>query len=248
MENEVYQFHINGFQVEASYSLAFVQQSVRPLIKEWTKLYQTHGRRIIVFLAAPPAAGKSTLAALFEYVSIHDSSFERIQALGMDGFHHRQSYICSHSVTIDGKEVPMLSVKGSPETFDFHKFYEKIKCLSTTNCAWPFYNRKLHDVEEDKIDVDANIILIEGNYLLLDEEPWMKLSTLCDASIFIDTTDTAVKQRLIHRKMLGGTLPHAAIAFYEQSERRNIQRILQHRLQSTHTFFYDDEGYKEIKE
>ena len=36
----------------------------------------------------------------------------------MDGFHLRQSYLLSHTVEIDGKSVPMASIKGAPITFD----------------------------------------------------------------------------------------------------------------------------------
>ena len=64
-----YTFDINGHQVQAQYEETFIEEIVKPLMKKWEKLAYEKKHRIIVFLAAPPAAGKSTLAALFEYLA-----------------------------------------------------------------------------------------------------------------------------------------------------------------------------------
>lgn len=81
-----YDFDINGFLVHAGFSRAFLEECVHGLLRRWHDQAQDK-QRLIVFLAAPPAAGKSTLAALFA----HEAQRLGIpfQALGMDGFHHR---------------------------------------------------------------------------------------------------------------------------------------------------------------
>lgn len=223
-----YHFNINGFEVKAEYSDKFIKETALPLLKNWTDLYREKQARVIVFLAAPPAAGKSTLAAFFEYLSKQYAEFEDVQALGMDGFHHYQSYILEHEVEVDGKRVPMKSVKGCPESFDYERFNKLIHQVKESDCKWPLYNRKLHDVEDDKIEVKSNIVLIEGNYLLLDEKPWSDLRSLCDYAVFVNCEDKDVSARLIQRKMMGGLPPHEAVSFYQQSDRRNVLRILEH--------------------
>ena len=70
-----YTFDINGHQVEAEYEETFIEEVVKPLMKQWEEMVEKKKHRIIVFLAAPPAAGKSTLAALFEYLSIQEGGY-----------------------------------------------------------------------------------------------------------------------------------------------------------------------------
>lgn len=239
-------FDINGFSIEAQYERLFVEQTMLPLLHLWTKLYQEKQRRILVFLAAPPAAGKSVMAEFFAYLSRQDETMEEVQALGMDGFHHYQSYILSHDVYVDGLMVPMKSVKGCPESFDFVRLEKLLSEISQRDRTWPIYNRKIHDVEDDKIMVDKNIVLIEGNYLELNEEPWKHLVDLCDYTMFIETEAEHVKQRLLHRKMMGGSLPHEAVAFYEQSEKRNVERILHHRMPCDMSIYFDGKRYVQV--
>ena len=56
----------------SSYAQTFIDTVVYPLIEHWRSLAATRKERIVVFLAAPPAAGKSTLSLLFEHLSAMD--------------------------------------------------------------------------------------------------------------------------------------------------------------------------------
>lgn len=234
-------FDINGFEVKASYSYEFVEEVIKPLLMKWNQQTRLHHKRMIIYLAAPPAAGKSTLATAFETMA-KDMDIP-LQAVGMDGFHHYQQYIESHTVDVNGIEVPMKSVKGCPESFDYDRFKEFIIRTKEEDCWWPKYDRSLHDVVDDQIYVDRPIVLIEGNYLLLDEKPWNELKEYCDESIFIETDEDKVKTRLITRKMQGGSRPHEAISFYENSDGVNVRRILNHRLESDITLEYNGHEY-----
>lgn len=243
MEEIQKEFTINGFCVHATYPKHFLQE-LEDMLENWCQLQKKKKQRILVFLAAPPGAGKSTLAAMMEALAKQKENCE-LQVLGMDGFHHYQSYIQTHHVHIDGKQVPMKAVKGCPESFDFERFYTYLKRLYTEETlACPMYDRRLHDVVEDAIEITASIVLVEGNYLLLDEEPWRAVSKLCDDSIFINVDMDTLKLRLLQRKMMGGSPAHEAIAFYEQSEQRNIQRILFHSMQAAHTIEFSEGTYQ----
>ncbi len=231
-----YNFIINGQEVKAIYSNEFIDY-LKLLIQKWKSIKSND--RIIIFLAGVPGSGKSTIAHLIEYLSNNE-----IQALGMDGFHHYQSYILSHTVNVDGKEVPMKNVKGSPESFDYDRFLSFIKKVKYENVWWPFYNRIIHDVEDNKIYVNKKIVVIEGNYLLLNEKPWNELIQYCDESIYIDTNKEYVKERLISRKAKGGYSIEEAIIFYENSDGRNLDRVINHRLNSNHIIYFDGEYKK----
>lgn len=238
----VYHVDVNGLQVEAVYEETAIQTILLPLLQNIRELSIQKQRRIIVFLAAPPATGKSTLTLFLEQLYQKQYHDGKLQVLGMDGFHYHQEYILSHSIIKDGTALPMKEVKGCPETFRVDDFKQKLLELRKGDVLWPYYNRRLHDVEEDKIRVTKDIILLEGNYLLLQEEKWKGLSELCDYSIFLDAPQDLLKLRLVKRKMAGGALPHQASAFYEQSERVNIERIRNHSKKADLLLMLDQKG------
>lgn len=62
-----FDFTVNGYRYIASYEEEFIDEICLSLIEKWKKM--APGKRVIVFLAAPPAVGKSTLAMLFESLS-----------------------------------------------------------------------------------------------------------------------------------------------------------------------------------
>lgn len=195
-----------------------------PLLREWTLLQRCLKRRILIFLAAPPGAGKSTLANFLQALSADTEGIEPVEAVGMDGFHHDQDYLLSHTVVLNGKEVPLVSIKGAPVTFDLPKLTQRIRQLKTDAvCPWPLYNRQLHNPEEGKIRVRGNIVLLEGNYLLLDAEGWRELKSECDYSVSILADEGQLRERLIQRKMLSGIPRREAEAFVDRSDLANAR-------------------------
>lgn len=227
-----YKFLVNTFEVNADYYEEDIENIFIPLLKQLTNLKIDRNRRILVYLAASPGVGKSTLASFLEFISKNEAGAEELQAIGLDGFHYHQEFIKNNKVIIDGIEVPMAEVKGCPETFDLDKLKSKIVSLKNENVKWPIYDRNLHDVVEDKILVTKNIVLIEGNWLLLDEDGWRDLKEYCDYSIFIKAEEGMLKKRLIERKRKGGLSEEAAVKFYEKSDSKNVQRVLNNSLKA----------------
>ena len=66
-----------------------IEQAIRdiflPLLFRFTQLQKDAGRRILGLLAAPPAAGKSTLLSFLQKLSIETEDVKEIQTIGMDG-------------------------------------------------------------------------------------------------------------------------------------------------------------------
>jgi len=225
-EWQTYVFDVNGFEMEAVYHKETVENVFLPLLRHLTDLQKKKASRIVVFLAAPPAVGKSTLCQLLEYLSRQDKTITEVQTLGLDGFHYPSEYIHSHDAIVMGKQVPMSSVKGCPETYDAEKFRKKLNAIKKQTIFWPVYDRNIHDVMEDVIEVTKNIVIIEGNWLLLDEEPWKSMKNEADYTILIRSEEKLLKERLIARKMKGGFSRKNAEEWYQNSDSVNVQRVL----------------------
>ena len=231
---------INGFPVQAAYDDAAVAGIFRPLLLRLAEMQRQKGRRLIAFLAAPPATGKSTLAAFLQRLAEEMPGMPAVQALGMDGFHYSQAYIQAHTVLRGGEEIPMRRVKGAPDTFDADALREKLNALKRGNVRWPFYDRRLHDVVPEQVEVTAPIVIVEGNYLLLDDPAWRDLPH--DYSVFIRAEESMLRGRLIERKMRGGLDAQAAVAFYEECDGPNVRLCLEKSLPADMTLRMTGDG------
>ena len=224
-----YNVNINGIDVDAAYSDETIEEIVKPLLKHMADLHDSEKRRILVMLAAPPGAGKSTFVSFLEHMAKEIIPIKKVQAVGMDGFHRRQEYLTSHTTVVDGKEIPMVDIKGAPITFDLEALKNKIiELKENAVCKWPEYNRMLHNPVEDAIVVDADIALLEGNYLLLDQDGWRDISEYADYTISMTADPQMLRERLIDRKTASGKAREKAEEFVDFSDMANVKICLEH--------------------
>ena len=239
---------VNGYTYQAEYSEETIEAVVKPLIIKLSSMKKSHDKRMVVFLAAPPAVGKSTLAEVIAQLSRKMAGCLPIQNLSLDGFHYTNEYLKSHTLLFDGKERYLSEIKGMPETFDLEKFKTYLSHLCDEDMTWPEYHRPIHDVIEDAIKVTEDIVLIEGNWLLLSEEGWANLSDFSDYNIFIEADASLLMERLIGRKMRGGLSKEAATLFYQNSDLKNILRVMNHRVEADMVLAMTSSGdYQKIK-
>ena len=227
-EWHTYEMIVNGLPQRVRYRMGTVEHLFLPLLRCLRELQHCSGGRCIVFLAAPPATGKSTLAQFLAQLSRTEECLPPVQALGMDGFHYPNRYLAAHTVLRDGGEIPLTSIKGAPETFDVPALAAKLGAAREESVTFPVYDRRIHDVVPDAVTADAPILLVEGNWLLLDEEPWRDLCGLADYRLRIDAAPELLRDRLIARKVQGGSTAEDAVAFYEASDAPNILRFAAH--------------------
>ena len=219
-------FMINGLAHKIQYNEATIQELFLPFLRMMSRKQKAVKGRLVILLAAPPGTGKSTLALLLEKLSQTEEGLVSLQALGLDGFHHTTAYLRSHKAEVDGKMVPMTAIKGAPETFNLEHLKEKLAKVRTENIRWPVYDRSIHDVIEDVTTVKQDIVLLEGNWLLLGSGGWQDLRDFADYTVFVEARPEDLKERLIRRKMLGGSSQKEAESFYERTDGVNVERVL----------------------
>jgi len=176
--------------------------------------------RFIVGIAGPPASGKSTRAESLAEVFPQGSAV----VVPMDGFHYDDRVL---------DNLGLRSRKGAPETFDFPGFATLLRRLKSRepNIAIPLFDRHLEISRAGAAIVDSNVkfILVEGNYLLLDEEPWSGLETLFDFTIFVDVARDELERRLIARWRDHGRPDDEARKWIDTNDMPNIDRVLRAR-------------------
>ena len=210
-------YRVNGLTVRAEFDARDRDRVYLPLLRKLTALQRERGRRIAAFLAAPPAAGKSTLCCYLEELSRGDPALTPVQTVGIDGFHYPQAYLEAYG---------LARIKGAPETYDVAKLRHLLDHLNEPDQRWPVYDRRIHDPVDAAVEIAADIVIVEGNWLLLDEPPWNEL--VCDYSVFLHAGDRAQLERIVHRKVQGGYPEDEARDFVERNDWPNIRRCMEH--------------------
>jgi len=192
-------------------------------------------RRMLLGLAGPGGAGKTTLAQLLA-LALNDGTPEEVPrcvVLGMDAYHHRTAHLESHTVRDpeSGEQVPLKSIKGRPPSFDTAAFVADLRRLREGReepLALPEYDRGLHEPVDGRVVVgpEVEVVLVEGLFLLHEEGPWAEVGPLLDGSVMVAMTQEACRQRLLARQTAAGRDPEAVAAQYHRVDVPNHQLIL----------------------
>ncbi|RUV48646.1 nucleoside/nucleotide kinase family protein, partial [Mesorhizobium sp. M7A.F.Ca.MR.228.00.0.0] len=142
----------------------------------------------------------------------------------MDGFHYDDAVL---------ERRGLRARKGAPETFDFAGFEALLKRIRAgePDIAIPVFDRsmELSRAAASIVATQTKFILVEGNYLLLDEEPWSRLAPLFDFSIFVDVPRNELERRLMERWHGHGRSDEDARAWIASNDLPNIERVLARR-------------------
>lgn len=227
--------NVNGLIIESFFADEEIEQLHLPLMQFLAQKQRQKGGRLVVFLAAPPGSGKSTLTAFWQYLSVQHEELPVLQTLPMDGFHRTNRWLDEHG---------LRGRKGAPETFDRGQLELALALLRKPHSLWPTYDRVLHDPIPDAIEVTAPVVIVEGNWLLLDEPGWRDLANYSDLTLFIQAPPQQLQARLVERKIRGGLSLEQANAFYQQTDGPNVERVLHHSLPATFTLAWDSGGLR----
>ncbi len=150
-------------------------------------------RRYVLAIVGAPGAGKSTFAdALNSALNRDDLGVAEV--LPMDGFH------LDNAVLFDRN---LQAKKGAPETFDADGFASVLARIghADKDVLVPVFDRKadLSRAGARVIKAATKIIIVEGNYLLLERDEWAQLREYYDLTVFLDVPKPILEQRLIAR-------------------------------------------------
>jgi pantothenate kinase len=153
------------------------------------------GGRVVCAVAGAPGSGKSTLAeALVDRLNDpgRGGAAGTAALLPMDGFHFDDLHL-----------VPagLRPRKGAPDTFDvggLRSALLRLRARDEAFVAVPVFDRAVEIARAGArlIPAAVPVILCEGNWLLLDREPWSSLRPLFDVTVMIEVPEAELRRRL----------------------------------------------------
>jgi len=185
------------------------------LVTRAHRLGDTGDRRILGITGAP-AAGKSTLA-----LRLVAALGERAVEVGMDGFHLAQREL---------NRLGRTERKGAPDTFDAVGYVALLARLAAAGpdvVYAPEFRRDLEEPIGSAIPVPPTVPLVvtEGNYLLLTDEPWRRIRPLLDEVWFLAPPEDERLARLISRHRAFGRTEAQAKQRAYGSDQANAELI-----------------------
>jgi len=166
-------------------------------------------RPVLIGVTGEPGAGKSTLTA-----SLVAGLQERGTAavlVPMDGFH-----LANVALAALGR----ADRKGAIDTFDAAGYAALLTRLRRPgpDTVWaPTYDRSIEESVAGAIGVpgDTEVVITEGNYLLVDTGPWSAVRLLLDEVWAVEVDPGLRMARLVARHVEFGKPPERAAAWVE---------------------------------
>ncbi|CAJ2504396.1 Uu.00g117900.m01.CDS01 [Anthostomella pinea] len=166
--------------------------------------------RVLTALASVPGSGKSTVSAAL-LKALRSQGNEDIVVVPMDGFHYSTSVLFSF-------DDPALAFRkrGAPFTFDAAGLLELVLTLKTIPVTTdehqemiitaPSFDHGVQDPVLDDIHISSKskVVIMKGNYTLLNQSPWDEISELVDDRWFVVVPAIVARERLIERHLRAG--------------------------------------------
>jgi pantothenate kinase len=175
------------------------------------------GRRRLLGITGAPGSGKSTLAA-----SLADALGPGLAiVVPMDGFHLAHAEL---------ERLGRAGRKGAPDTFDasgFVALLARLREAAEPVTYAPQFRREIEEPVAGAIPVPCELplVIVEGNYLLVDDGPWASVRGLLDECWFVEVDEAVRMDRLVARHRAFGRAEEEARAFASGSDQANADVI-----------------------
>lgn len=197
-------------------------------------------KRLLVGIAGAPASGKSTLAerVVVQLNAALVAGDDASVVVPMDGYHLDNNILETRG---------LREVKGAPHTFDAAGFEHLLQRLAEPLMSCdaeehtdfgaliyiPLFDRAmdLARCAGSFVAPHHRIVVVEGNYLLLDRPIWRNLQHSMDLTVSLDVPMSVLEERLIKRwvdhghsheaakaKALTNDIPNARVVVQESTQ------------------------------
>lgn len=167
--------------------------------------------RRLIGVTGPPGVGKSTYAA-----GLVGAADVPAALVPMDGFHLHPDELGRRG---------LRDRMGAPETFDVAGYAALLRGLRTATVAVhaPDFDRTTERPVPDALTIGSEVELVvtEGNYLLLDEPGWREVREALDEVWFLTLPPGERRQRLIARHIGFGKSPRQAREWVDRVDEAN---------------------------
>jgi pantothenate kinase len=165
------------------------------------------GRPVLVGVAGEPGAGKSTLTA--SLVAALQEQGTAAVLVPMDGFHLANVALAA---------IGRADRKGAIDTFDgagYTALLTRLRGAGPETVWAPTYDRSIEESVAGAIAVPpgTEVVVTEGNYLLVDDGPWSAVRWLLDEVWAVQVDPDVRLERLVARHVEFGKPPDVAAAW-----------------------------------
>lgn len=180
------------------------------------------GRRRILGITGPPGAGKTTLVEHLLEASARDTRLAgRIAHVPMDGFHRTNAELDA---------LGRRHRKGAPDTFDapaYAGLLAAARRMPREALRAPAFDHGVGEpvAEAIALPMSADLVVTEGNYLLLDDRSWSPVRAQLDEVWFCALDDDVRRGRLVARHIGAGRDPDDAAAWVDRSDEANARLV-----------------------
>jgi pantothenate kinase len=181
---------------------------------------------VLLGVTGSPGAGKTTLvqalaAALRDAPPAGLTPGAWVAHVPMDGFHLADSEL---------HRLGRHRRKGAPDTFDAHGYLallHRLRADEPSTVYAPAFERDLEQPLAGAIPVApaARLVLTEGNYLLLDADPWPAVAGALDEVWFCAPDDEIRLARLVARHVAFGKEPASAADWVRDVDESNARLV-----------------------
>lgn len=183
------------------------------IVRSW----QRRGDRTLLGIAGPPGSGKSHLAQ-FLAAAAEPTVAAIVQ---QDGFHLANDVLVA---------LGRRARKGAPDTFDvlgLINLLDRLRTQADGVVYAPVFRRDLEDAINAAVPIgpDVDLVIVEGNYLLLDDRAWQGVADRLDRTLYVETSVAVRRRRLLdrHRRTYGNAQAAQWVERVDQPNSRVVE-------------------------